>query len=126
MNQLLTDIFCEIAGCTNCELYATCSYLKFAIISMIFGLLCVIVDFIIFKMTETSYLKIRYLKGVILIFAFWTLGSFIVGYIGAVTQIFDTTKMLSALVVGISWQLIFSRWAAGKFENEDYQPINAN
>lgn len=93
---------------------------------MIFGLLSVIVDYIIFKMTETSYLKIRYLNGVALIMVFWTIGSLIVGYIGAVTQIFDTTKMLSALVVGISWQLIFARWAAGKFENEDYQPINAN
>lgn len=126
MKKLFSDIFCEVAGCKDCGQFSTCSYLKFAIISMIFGLLCILIDFTIFKLSETSYLKIKYVKGVWLVILFWTLGSFLVGYVGAATQIFDTTKILSALFVGVSWQIIFSRWAAGKFENDDTQPLNTN
>ena len=125
MEKLFSDLFCEMGGCKDCTQLSTCSFLKFAILSMCFGFLSITVDFLIYKLANTSYLKIKYQRGILAIFIFWTLGSLIVGYIGAATQIFDTTKILSALVVAVSWQLIFSRWAAGKFENDDTQPLNA-
>lgn len=125
MKQLFTDIFCKLSGCTDCGQLATCEYLSFAIISMIFGLLSLTVDYIIYRQTEESYLKVKY-QGLLGVFLFWTLGSFIVGYIGAAAQIFDTAKIFPALIVGISWQVIFARWAAGKFENDDTQPLNAS
>ena len=126
MKQLFNDIMCMVFGCTNCSQPETCTFLKFAIISMIFGFLCITADYFVFRVSGTSYLKIKYVKNVFFIFLFWTLGSLVVGYLGAAAALFDTTKLFSALFVGVSWQFIFARWVAGKFEKEDSQPLNAN
>ena len=92
---------------------------------MFFGTLCVLADYLVFKIRGESYLKLGYLKGVFFIFIFWILGAFIIGFIGGATGIFDTSKLLSGLFVGIAWPLIFARWSAGKLDSEDEQPANA-
>src|SRR5205823_694602 len=105
----------------ECNTLSSCAFLKFAVFSTIFGFLCVLVDFLIFKLNQSSYLKIKYITGFYPVFLFWTLGSLIVGYIGAAAHLLEV-NIFSALVVSVGWQLIFARWVAGKFEEEDSQP----
>ncbi|WP_099717683.1 hypothetical protein [Flavobacterium sp. 2] len=76
----------------------------------------------IYKIAKTNYLSIKYEFNTFGIFVFWTLGAFIVGFIGSLAELFNTGKVLSALFVAVSWQLIFSKWANNKFFNEDSQP----
>ncbi|MBL4898809.1 MAG: hypothetical protein JKX76_04060 [Colwellia sp.] len=127
MIELVKDILCSLAGCADCGSLKTCEFFKFGIISMIFGGLYICGDFSIFKLTGSSPRKIGYVKGLLFVFVFWIIGSFIVGYVGAATRIIDIAdnELLSALFVGVSWQFILSKWARGKLESEDEQPENA-
>jgi uncharacterized membrane protein len=118
MNNIFNDIF----GCTNCTNLNSCMHLMFALKCMFFGFLCVILDYMIYKTAKTNYLSIKYEFNILGIIIFWTLGASIVGYIGSITEIFNTTKILSALFVAVSWQLIFSKWASNKFFSEESQP----
>lgn len=118
----MIDFFCDIFGCKNCNDFNTCVHIIFALKCMFFGFLCVILDYLIYKTAKTNYLSIKYEFNTLGIIIFWTLGAFIVGYIGALAELFNTSKILSALFVAVSWQLIFSKWANNKFYNEDSQP----
>lgn len=126
MLKLIKDIFCKLLGCSDCKDAATCEYLKFGLECFIFGLLLIFVDFIIFKFFDTSYLKIQYknLWRTLFVFIFWSFGSMFVGYISAAFGLSNTSTLSSAIIIGISWPIIFARWAAGKLK-DDVQPENA-
>jgi membrane associated rhomboid family serine protease len=127
MSKLFSDFLNHIGGCKECGVISSCAFLKFALYCTFYGFLCIGTDFAIFAIFGSSFLKITYLKKTFLrVFFFWIIGAFLVGYIGAATQLINIDGKISALVVGISWQLIFAKWAAGKVEKEDRQSANAS
>ena len=95
---------------------------------MFFGFLVVLADIMTYWITSGhSFLRMKYsgfVKPVFMIIA-WSVCSFIVGYLGAATKLFDTQEIVSALVVAFSWQFVLARWGAGRIIEAETQPEEA-
>jgi len=82
----------------------------FAIASSFFGMLVVILDFLMVKtLNKNSLLKLSYIgiKG-FFVFIMWGVGSGIGGCLGAAIGIFEINR-IAAVAIGVAWPLVLPR-----------------
>ena len=119
---MLDKILIFISGCTG-ETFSLedSRFFIFALTSMLFGFICLLIDFLSYLTTKKSFLNIKYLKSNWFIFITWSLGALFVGYVGAIVELLDIEEIKTAFIVGVSWPFIFSKWAKEKLKAEDNQ-----
>ncbi len=75
----------------------------------IVGFLVVIVDAILYKINDRSFLKLKYTSKTFFINLFlWPLAAFIVGYLGQMLKIFQLTVQACA-GVGFTWPILTTK-----------------
>ena len=81
----------------------------FAVCCAFFGVVAVVLDFLIYKVNGGSLLDLKYDRNsTTYILLLWTFGALIVGYISQLVYIFQLT-VLSCLIVGFSWPYIATK-----------------
>jgi hypothetical protein len=81
----------------------------FAIAAGLVGLVVVSADFMLYRVRETSVLKLSYIfPNAFLLWIFWGLGAALGAFLGAITDIVQLSVQSSA-VVGITWPLLLPR-----------------
>lgn len=98
----------------------------FALTSGFMGFLCVLVDFIHYNVRKgQSFLKLEYIKAMstLRVFVFWSIGSAIMGFLAILLDIFQL-KLFACFITGISWPVIFTKFAKQYVEGEPSQKID--
>lgn len=83
--------------------------LIFAVGCAIIGLLAVLADLSLFVIRGKSLLDIKHSPRTTPIFGgFWAVGALIIGYLGQVTNVFQTS-LVACATVGTAWPIVFTR-----------------
>ena len=118
MKQFFFDLFCQLGGGVNSGTQCPCVYYTFALKALFFGLLTLLTDFCVYKITNKSYLKVNYQHAAWKVFLCWPVGSLAVGYLVAVFSQSGKDNLVMAMTAGASWPVIFGRLVSGKFNKD--------
>lgn len=96
---------------------------SFILVCMLMGCLIVLLDWLLYRATGKSALKLVYGGGNTLrFFVFWGLGAGIGGYLGAATDILKLS-LQGSIAAGVGWTLVLPRlMTSAKAEIEEEQP----
>ena len=100
-------------------------YLIFLISTSSIGLLCVLLDFAYYKVTNgKSIFGLSYIgtKGIILMFLFWGIGAGIVGFLSSRLGLI-ALKVQASIIMGLGWPLMFPKlYSYAKTNIDDIEP----
>lgn len=92
----------------------------------IVGTIAVFLDLAFYTLRGQSLLKLQHGRNTIVFLLAWAFGSFIMGYIGQMANIFQVSLFASVLV-GFTWPLLFTslleKLKEKEEENEPEQPL---